>query len=151
MAHPNIDERRKYVKILLDKGVKIDFKRQKEIASIFACSYSSIIADIIALTRDANLPTPHVSQNMRWQIRKRDGRLCQYCKSTKIDKEYVIEHIIPASKGGVGRPYNLVISCQSCNSRKGKSVWIPNNFDDITKDYPEWRSRIIELATPFNI
>ncbi|MFN6464126.1 MAG: HNH endonuclease [Nostoc sp. DedVER02] len=149
MAHPNIDQRRHYVKILLDKGVYIDFKMKLEIGIIFACSHSAITADILALTRNPNLPTPHVSQNMRKKIRQRDGILCQYCGSKSLHKEYVVEHVIPASIGGVAKPYNLVIACQSCNSIKGKSVWIPNNIEAITKDYSEWRIYIMELATNY--
>ena len=29
---------------------------------------------------------------------------------------------------------------------KRRQVWTPRNFDEITKDYPEWRERILSLS-----
>jgi 5-methylcytosine-specific restriction endonuclease McrA len=43
--------------------------------------------------------------------------LCAYCLK-QYDKP-TIEHVIPISKGGDNSADNIVIACQSCNSREG--------------------------------
>jgi hypothetical protein len=148
MAHPNIDERRKFVERELSKKDRVTFKQMVEIGKLFNCSHSAIRADVIELTRDRNLATPYVTKNMREVIHHRDGKQCNYCGTESSVREYVVEHVIPDSLGGVGRSYNLVISCQSCNSKKRQSVWIPSNLDAITKSYPEWKLKILSLADP---
>lgn len=149
MAHSNIKERRRYVQIQLSNKKQLTFKQMGEIAELFNCSPSAIRADIYELTRDRNLPTPHVSHNMRQIIRSRDGQQCQYCGSIEdLHREYVVEHIIPTVLGGVGRAYNLVVSCQRCNIKKRNSVWIPRNLETITENYPKWKLQIVSLATP---
>lgn len=115
MAHPNINERRDYVQKLLKAGVKINHRKMVEIGEKFNCSHSAIRADIIALTREPGSITPHVSQNLRRLIRYRDGLICQYCGKRDEWRDSLVEHIIPASIGGVAQAYNLVVACQSCN------------------------------------
>jgi 5-methylcytosine-specific restriction endonuclease McrA len=99
-----------------------------------------------ALKRDAHLSTPHVSARMRQIIRERDNLTCQYCGIEGRSNELIIEHVIPAVRDGVAKPYNLVVACQSCNSTKGSKVWIPRNLDDITKAYPEWKNLVLKMA-----
>lgn len=147
MAHPNIDQRQQYVKSLLDQGVTFDPKALRDVASMFNCHTSAVRADVISLTKDPNLPSIYVSADMRKRIRKRDGRVCQYCGTINSDKEYVVEHVIPAPQGPA-REYNLVIACQACNSKKGSSVWIPHNIGMITLDHPGWKEKILNLALP---
>lgn len=79
---------------------------------------------------------------MRLYIRQRDGRCCQYCGTT-TGRTFIIEHVIPAALGGPALPYNLVIACGSCNSYKGRAVWIPRNLDSITADHPTWRQQVL--------
>jgi 5-methylcytosine-specific restriction endonuclease McrA len=45
---------------------------------------------------------------------------CYYCG--RSDVKLTMDHIIPLSKGGVHTPYNIVPSCQSCNSKKKDSI-----------------------------
>ncbi|KAL9251590.1 hypothetical protein AKJ16_DCAP10899 [Drosera capensis] len=47
---------------------------------------------------------------------RRDGYICQYCFS---DKDLMVDHVIPASRGGRWTWENFVTACSSCNSRKG--------------------------------
>jgi hypothetical protein len=148
MAHLNVDERRAYVQKLLDEGVKFDYRTMVEVGKMFCCSHSAIRADVYLLTRDGALPTPHVSARLWERIRERDNFTCQYCGTQERDNEFIIEHVIPASAGGVARPYNLVIACQSCNSTKRSKVWIPRNLGEITKNEPSWKVRVLELADP---
>lgn len=86
-----------------------------------------------------------VTTVMRVKIRGRDGLICQYCGATTTGK-WVVEHVIPAAMDGPALPYNLTVACGSCNTRKGRSVWIPRNLDSITADYPAWRQRVLDLA-----
>lgn len=51
---------------------------------------------------------------------------CAYCGATTTPLE--IEHIIPVSKGGVNRIYNVIPACRYCNGSKGAkafSKWYP--------------------------
>jgi hypothetical protein len=148
MAHPNIDERRAYVKKLLESNTTIDYKKMVEISEQFNCTHSAIRADVYALKRDTLLATPHVSARMRQLIRERDNRTCQYCGVNGSEDEFIIEHVIPAVIGGVAKSYNLVVACQSCNSRKKSKVWIPRNLDSITKAHLEWKDKVLNLADP---
>lgn len=148
MAHSNIKQRRAYVQSLLEQGVEINYKLKVEIGEMFQCSHSAISADVLELTRDRTLPTPYVSSRMKQLVRARDKQVCQYCGCDDEDEYYIVEHVIPASRNGVGRAYNLVIACQTCNSRKGDSVWIPYNLDAISAKHPKWRQRVLAMADP---
>ena len=50
---------------------------------------------------------------------KRDGNKCQYCNSTR---NLTIDHIIPKCRGGQDSWENLVVSCSSCNTKKGDKL-----------------------------
>ena len=129
---------------LLDQGVKFDQRKLREVGKLFGCSHSAIRADITRLTTTTSASI-HPTPNIRKQIYERDGYTCQYCGTTEAN-EFIIEHVIPASKNGVAKPYNLVVACQSCNVKKGRSIWIPNNLDYITKGNKRWKQKIIDLA-----
>lgn len=49
--------------------------------------------------------------------------VCVYCKvetnASRGARGCTVDHIVPVSKGGRDELDNLVISCRSCNSRKG--------------------------------
>lgn len=49
---------------------------------------------------------------------KRDGGCCHYCGTKLSWQEKTIDHVIPRSKGGSNRTWNLVISCRPCNEDK---------------------------------
>lgn len=145
MSHPNIYERQEYVKNLLDAGVRFNQVLLENVAAKFTCHVSAVRADIKTLTKDPSIPTMHTSQSLRNRVRERDGRVCQYCGSKDVNKDYVIEHVIPAPLGPA-RPYNLVVACQNCNVKKGRNVWLPRNLEQITQEHSQWRERIVELA-----
>lgn len=60
MAHPNIDERRAFVVDLLNKGIKIDFQKAKDIAKKFDCHHSAIYADMRHFRKSAYRYNPDV-------------------------------------------------------------------------------------------
>jgi len=51
----------------------------------------------------------------RWKME--NGARCVYCGSTD---NLSVDHLFPRIKGGADRVENLVCSCKSCNSSKGK-------------------------------
>lgn len=51
----------------------------------------------------------------RREVLRRDKYACQYCGNTK---KLTLDHVIPRSKGGKHSWDNVVIACESCNSRK---------------------------------
>jgi hypothetical protein len=54
----------------------------------------------------------------RLMVLDRDKRKCIYCLVDVSEDSYVLDHIIPVSKGGTNRKFNLVTSCEGCNQRK---------------------------------
>lgn len=54
----------------------------------------------------------------RLQILHRDDGRCIYCLIEIAENSFVIDHLIPMSKGGTNAKNNLVASCGPCNQRK---------------------------------
>jgi len=52
---------------------------------------------------------------------KRDGSRCVYCGWSGGDygQWLVADHVVPVCQGGTDDVDNLVLACNSCNSRKG--------------------------------
>lgn len=144
MAHSNINERRRVVAAMLAEGDPMVPATRKYIAARFGCSPNAVLADVIELSRTPGALPIYLTPSMRRRITERD-QVCQYCGTS--DGRFIVEHIIPAALRGPALPYNLVLACQGCNTRKRRMVWRPRNLDMITVDYPEWRERIIREAT----
>lgn len=56
-------------------------------------------------------------QITKWLLDQRKS--CRYCGDL-CEKNYEIDHFVPICKGGRHEIENLVISCPSCNRKKGK-------------------------------
>lgn len=56
----------------------------------------------------------------RRNLMLRDGFQCQYCGRTPPQRELNIDHVVPRSRGGQDSWENLVISCRTCNLKKGR-------------------------------
>lgn len=57
------------------------------------------------------------------------GRVCRYC-DCQLTKFHV-DHFVPLAGGGSNGPDNLVLSCPTCNFRKGAKMpwdWMPERF-----------------------
>jgi hypothetical protein len=54
----------------------------------------------------------------RLMILERDNRKCVYCLLDLSEDSYVLDHLVPISKGGTNRRFNLVSACGGCNQRK---------------------------------
>jgi 5-methylcytosine-specific restriction endonuclease McrA len=50
----------------------------------------------------------------------RDGFQCQYCGHRPSQRDLNLDHVIPRSRGGADSWENLVVSCRSCNLKKGR-------------------------------
>ena len=56
----------------------------------------------------------------RRNLMLRDGFTCQYCARRPSPRDLNVDHVVPRSRGGVDSWENLVISCRSCNLKKGR-------------------------------
>jgi len=123
MAHENMKIRRSTVFTLIENGYSFTASSISRIAQEFNCSASAIQADIDRFNRghDGGRPTPA----MKDKIKKRD-KDCRYCGNN--GDNMIVEHIIPWAKGGAATEGNLVLACQSCNTKKRPNTWIPNDF-----------------------
>jgi hypothetical protein len=66
----------------------------------------------------------HVTPSLRSFIISRDGKICHYCGKELELIDIHIDHVFPRSLGGRTHPDNLVVSCKSCNWKKGvKTDW----------------------------
>jgi CRISPR/Cas system Type II protein with McrA/HNH and RuvC-like nuclease domain len=52
---------------------------------------------------------------------ERDGGYCFYCNAKLGWNNKTVDHVIPRSKGGSNRAWNIVLSCFGCNQSKGDS------------------------------
>lgn len=145
MAHPNIEERREYIASLLELGIPVYGAVRKQVSEMFGCTSGAIMSDLGHFQRPRTKESAFANQRVKRMVRDRDGATCQYCGRKDLPKP-MVEHVIPAFLGGVGKLYNLVISCQSCNTTKRRSTWIPNNLDAITRDDEDWRLKVISMA-----
>jgi hypothetical protein len=61
-----------------------------------------------------------LSKKIRFEVFKRDRFTCQYCGAKSPEVVLNIDHIDPVANGGTNEICNLITSCFSCNSGKGK-------------------------------
>ena len=65
--------------------------------------------------------TPRASVRLtRANLMLRDEYQCQYCSRRPGHRELNVDHVLPRSRGGEDSWTNLVISCRSCNQKKGR-------------------------------
>ena len=66
-----------------------------------------------------------LGQKVRWlrfnkkNLYLRDNGKCQYCDKKITFNESTMDHIVPKSQGGMSGWRNIVLSCNSCNQKKG--------------------------------
>lgn len=74
---------------------------------------------VLHLLRYERSPSHNVRLT-RKNLMLRDQHQCQYCGACPALRELNIDHVLPRSRGGADSWENLVISCRSCNLRKGR-------------------------------
>jgi 5-methylcytosine-specific restriction endonuclease McrA len=135
MASNNIQERRAYIKQLLNQGVHVG-EKIRDIAKEWNSSFPAIVNDISMISegRPAYTKDQTTGQNTRarkfgeigeitskqWhEILKQHNFSCAICGSKD---DICIDHIIPLSRGGTNTKDNIEPLCRSCNSKKGNST-----------------------------
>lgn len=66
--------------------------------------------------RKANVKVP---AKRRRDVFRRDGNICLKCGAKE---NLTIDHIVPVSKGGLSRMFNLQSLCSKCNGEKGDNI-----------------------------
>lgn len=64
-------------------------------------------------------------------VARRAGHRCEYCRAPEavFNFPFEVEHVLPASRGGVDYEANLCLACRACNVRKSDRLAA---FDEIT-------------------
>lgn len=91
-----------------------------------------------------------LSKSVRFSIFARDGFKCRYCGATSEQVELVVDHIVPASKGGGDETENLVTACFGCNAGKGAKLLhqaIPSEVEPLRRaqELQEQKARFRKL------
>jgi 5-methylcytosine-specific restriction endonuclease McrA len=73
---------------------------------------------VLHLLRYDRFPTTRVRLT-RKNLLLRDDYQCQYCSKHPGVRDLNIDHVLPRSRGGLDTWDNLVVSCRTCNLRKG--------------------------------
>lgn len=82
------------------------------------------------------------SNKVKRALWKRDKGCCFYCGKSLTWDTKTVDHVIPKSKGGPHRAWNLVISCFDCNKAKGNSDPTPAQLDLVLRRKILHESRI---------
>lgn len=66
-------------------------------------------------------PTKRVSwpKGLKQKLMRRQDNTCVYCGHRRIARNFDIDHIVPAIRGGSNDASNLQVICRPCNQRKG--------------------------------
>ena len=58
----------------------------------------------------------------KMNLMARDHNSCQYCNVKLSYKDATVDHVLPRSKGGTTHWENVVLSCNTCNRKKGSKT-----------------------------
>lgn len=128
-----IDERRAYIKKLLDNHQEVDIKA---IVKLFNSSYPAVTNDICVIQTGTPYYTKDVTTTENTRVRRlgidgtvtreewvaicaRHENKCAHCHD---DLPLTMDHIVPLSKGGRHCAENIQPLCKSCNSKKGNRI-----------------------------
>lgn len=73
-------------------------------------------------TREDRLESRHIPRKILLQVVRRDGQICQNCRTNVPDNQIEFDHIIPVAKGGPTSVDNLRVLCRKCNRGKSDSL-----------------------------
>lgn len=69
----------------------------------------------------------------------RDQFQCQYCGRRPSLRDLNVDHVVPRSRGGPDSWENLVVSCRTCNLRKGRRTPVEAGMALLsTPHHPRW-------------
>lgn len=89
----------------------------------------SYALEYLILLRNRAHPMVHsrhsIVRSVKADVWDKTGGLCYYCE-TRLNpfRDFSVDHVIPASRGGGSGLENLVPACESCNREKGDQVWV---------------------------
>ncbi len=106
-------------------GSTYDFGRWRELPMRAIDDGIPIVGGALRVPRVLHLQrydrAPHVVVRLtRRNLMLRDEHQCQYCGRRPSLRDLNIDHVLPRSRGGLDSWDNLVISCRTCNLRKGR-------------------------------
>ncbi len=105
-------------------------------------NFQLLVPEVILLTAFGRMPPRTLKFNRR-NIYMRDRYTCQYCGTKPPKDELTIDHIVPRSKGGRSAWANVVLACQSCNSRKGSLTLAESGLRLVrTPKKPHWMATL---------
>ncbi len=106
----------------------ITVTRQRSLANVIAVQLpSSIPACRKLIEEEESKPVQfpeddsldyYTDPGRRLQILHRENGRCVYCLVEIAENSFVIDHLVPMSKGGTNARHNLAASCGPCNQRK---------------------------------
>lgn len=73
------------------------------------------------------------------------GVFCFYCRKIISGSSITADHVIPVSKGGASNCKNLVLSCHSCNGKKGDEII---ELSDEQRTIIEWQGTMFGKEGP---
>ncbi|HEY4107322.1 MAG TPA: HNH endonuclease, partial [Polyangiaceae bacterium] len=98
--------------------------------------------------------TPRATVRLtRSNLMLRDGYQCQYCARRPGHRELNVDHVLPRSRGGEDSWDNLVVSCRSCNLKKGRRTPAEAGMNLLTEPKrPRWSTAkqiLLVMREPF--
>lgn len=96
-------------------------RRSGKLVKVTKRSINAVSPSLLKIKRDSFERKKKTTAFKRWrkyQYLKAQKGKCFYCKR-QIKGVWVTDHLIPLFRGGTSAYSNLVVSCWTCNSRKG--------------------------------
>ena len=75
-----------------------------------------------------------IPKRTRYEVLRRDNHSCRYCGAKAPHAELHVDHVIPKSRGGVDKPWNLTAACVDCNLSKGDGVPTEATIREVRQD-----------------
>jgi hypothetical protein len=117
--HKNNPKHQNYKDRVLKKGARIKVQLVEEKSYSYKTSYEKAITlvneGLAFVVSETKIFKPFSYKTIRRMIFERDSYTCFYCRK----KGNTLEHIKPVSRGGLTTFSNCVVSCLSCNRKKG--------------------------------
>lgn len=83
-----------------------------------------IEAEVLAKAKDGKLykaivrkSARQISQQVSWNVFRRDGYACRYCGNDKVP--LTVDHLVLWEEGGPSIEANLLTACKKCNKTRG--------------------------------
>ncbi|MCM3390244.1 HNH endonuclease [Ureibacillus chungkukjangi] len=105
---------------VLKKGANIKVQLTKEKPYSYKITYENAVTlveeGLAFVVHETKIFKPFSHKKIRIMIFERDSNICFYCGKQGAT---TLEHVIPRASGGLTTFSNCVVSCHSCNQKKG--------------------------------